>query len=93
MADDETIVLCGLVANGPYPFDDNIEGFCEDCSAAIIWRPHSPEGTRLCFGCGMLRVEIAKDEGQTPEFVITQKVTDELRDLGFELKREDGKPN
>lgn len=83
MADTETIVICGLVANGPYPFDDNVEELCEGCGAAIIHRPHAPKGRYMCRDCAMEHVEQAEAEGEVPQFAVTQQTLDDLKELGW----------
>jgi hypothetical protein len=71
-------VMCAM-ADTPTPFDDNITGACDDCGAAIIWRPHAPKAAKkICLRCGM--IAIAKDEAEVKEvqFLTTDKTEKEL---------------
>lgn len=34
-------------------FDDNRYGSCAGCGVAIVWRPHAPEGPKVCAQCAL----------------------------------------
>lgn len=50
------IIACRLDLEHPLYFADNEFGECADCGCDLQWRPHAPEGIRLCLSCTARRV-------------------------------------
>lgn len=45
------VVVCVLKGT-PTPFSDNLEGVCQWCLRAVVFRPYTPaKPPRMCVGC------------------------------------------
>jgi hypothetical protein len=94
VVDDHEAEECAMMVCAkkgmPTPFTDNLEGECETCGQAIIFRPDAPKRPRkVCMDCvmehgfdelgAMLGVE---EEEDGRKFVLTKRQLGELAKLG-----------
>jgi hypothetical protein len=50
------VVVCAPVDNKPLMFADNLTSRCAECFRLIQFRPHAPQGRKLCIECALPRI-------------------------------------
>jgi hypothetical protein len=45
------IIICGRKGSFKQFFPDDLYGECAHCGVEIVYRPHAPEGEKICIEC------------------------------------------
>lgn len=74
------------------PFTDDVRGTCSRCRQLVLWRPHAPEGPRICVACYGLECEQLRARGeQVPTVWVTPAAAQDIA-LYFRAARPAGRP-
>jgi hypothetical protein len=70
MSDDteEIVVVCAKI-EGPLLLSDNLVGRCFECRRRVQYRPHAPEGRKLCFECAVPHMLDGAEIGTTDRMI------------------------
>jgi hypothetical protein len=66
--DDELVVVCARITT-PLMLPDNATGKCSDCGHGVQFRPHAPDGRRLCQECALAIIDDDTEIIITPRMV------------------------
>ena len=83
MSDEEKQLYVCTEAGFPSPYDDNVNGPCENnCGKQIQWRPYAPPNVfKVCAKCAKNLVDLHKSAGgKEPEVVILKQTLNEIND-------------